>query len=347
MTIPLARLLLVISAAMVSCGCNNTSEVPGGVVGLLVDDHLKCLDVRTGIIRSIRPVVDGILKRSSRSGGLRRVRYVASPNGRYVACLSGENTIDIVDLAAGKALQSFALPEDCIEAGAISWRPDCSGFVCHVRTSTWDATQPTTSGTGYILAVSLNEPGLRELSGIGRISELWATTCLADTAWYSNNCFLYGDGKDIKAYDLPTRQVKCLFEGYSPIAAAPDGCIYQTQVNSRGLFECRRIDGSNEKPLTDYQGTGVLNRPVVSPDGRFLVFLNESWGSTLFGLAGGMDYTLTTYDRHQGRFAEIRSLEGSFGAPEATIMATAVWVIPLDVVGWKRMLGMRQDGDVP
>lgn len=327
---------IVLAPLVLMLGCAKTAPYPNSVRGFLVDEELNVFAIPGGDNKSIRPFVDDVLARNNLPRG---IRYSIAPNGLYVACLDAAKKMHVVELSKGKCLQTLSLPQDCVEVGDVSWKPDSGGFVCHMRTSKYTSYDPLSpAGHGYCILALGPRFQYQILNQVGDITECWGAVSLTSQAWCSNDCFVFGDGNTIKACDVSKGTVQNLFEGYSPIGVYPDQCVYRDDVSRRGIRLLRRIGGGDPVSLTNRHDVRMLNAPVVSPDGNVCVFLNEQWGSSLFGLAAGLDYWLTVYERRQDKYTSTTRIRDD---DTIHLIANAVWVQPVDAEGWRTWLSKK------
>jgi len=328
-------------------GCARTAPYPNDVRGFLVDGELDVFSLPEENYTSIRPFVEQVLARNSLHKG---IRYAIAPNGVYVACLDEGKKIHIVNLSTEQCLQTLSLPQDCLEVGAISWKPDSSGFVCHIRTSKWVNGQPFTIGEGYILFAE--EPEFHWRNLVGNITDLYGELALSREAWCSNDCFVFCDRGIIKTYDLSDKTTKTLTAGYNPVGLPPQKYLFSTNHGYWSVFSCGSIEGGAATRLVDETGIAVIRKPVISPDGNFIVFVNDRLGSNSFAM--GIDYSLAIYDLRQNKYAEIRQLvpcsgfywfgldfTGPADGPIIKLVSNAVWVYPLDMDKWWAMMSKK------
>src|ERR1035437_3166339 len=126
------RIGILILAVTASIGCARTAPFPEAVRGFLVDDHLNVLDIRGGKLYSLRPVVEQQLSRCNlpKAG-----TFSIAPNGMYLACVDDTKKIHVLDLSTGRCVKSLTLPPECVEVGAISWKPDSTAFIFYLATA--------------------------------------------------------------------------------------------------------------------------------------------------------------------------------------------------------------------
>ena len=331
------QMCILLFIAVITSGCDNATRVLDCAGGWLVDSQLNCMHIQKGEVTSIRGAVEQTLAHSAVD---ECIRYVISPNGKHVACVGQANEVSVIDINARKLLQSLTPPEDCVQIGAISWKPDSAGFVCHIRTARWDPDKPGSRGIGRILMASVGDPGYSPLPRAGRVVEYWGAQSLREQAWCSDSEFLFGDGSKIKAYDLARNSVEPVCEGYDPIAMSPNGCLYRSSNEPRTLWRLRQIGDDDAVTLTNHKGMRVLHQPIVSPNGNTFVYLNARLNSTLFGLGIGFDYSLVMYCRGTEAYAELRPVSVN---REMSLTYGMVWVQPSDMARWKAILATKGD----
>jgi hypothetical protein len=98
----------------------------------------------------------------------------------------------------------------------------------------------------------------------------------------------------------------------------------------------------------------AVEQAVVSPDGSYFIFVNEGFGSDMFGIAEGPDYSLAIYDQVRDKYTKIRDLSASAGfyfgnldftgpadGPLINLICRAVWVQPYDAKTWSSWLSPK------
>lgn len=338
-------------------GCASSAPYPKGVCGYLVDEQLDVFDIRKEQMHSLRPFVE----RQLASNNLPKAsRYAIAPNGKYVACLE-TNKINVVDLSTGQCLRTISAPRECIDIGALSWKPDSSGFIFYAeeyKPTGGDPGNPL--GKGYIAIAEAPVFECHAISGIGQISNRRGAYSLATQAWCSNARFVFGDDDAVKTYDVASETVQVLCKGYDPIGASQNSYVFQKRLNGCAALGnasfLMKLDREKLQPQPMRNATLnlAIERPVISPDGNYFIFVNRSFGTSLLGLAGGFDYSLVIYDQTHNMYTRIKNLEPCAGfyffnldftnpadGPLIKLVANAVWVQPLDMDGWETRLSKK------
>jgi hypothetical protein len=353
------RIAILITAVTFMVGCTRTSPFPKAVNGFLVDDQLNVLDIQEGRCYSLRPLVEQQLTRNN----LPKARaFSIAPNGIYFACIDYTEKIHVLDLSTGQCLNSLSLPQNCVDVGPISWKPDSSGFIFYVATAKYlperSASDPGNIGSGFIEIAP--GPGFHPhaLSAVGRITNCWGTHSLARQAWCSDNCFVFGDADSVKAYDVVAGTVQTLSPGYNPMGASRQSCVFQkVPAGYADLGDVTLAISLADKRLQRLTNAALhlaVEQPVISPDGIYFIFINRTFGTTLFGLAGGFDYCLAIYDQVEDKYTKIKDLDPCAGfqffdldftrpadGPLMKLIDCAVWVQPHDMKTWRSWLSSK------
>ena len=352
------RIGFLILAVTASIGCTRTAPFPEAVHGFLVDDQLNVFDIRAGKFYSLRPVVEQQLTKCN----LPKARFFSiAPNGMYVACVDDAKNIYVLDLSTGRCVKSLSVSKDYVEVGSISWKPDSTAFIFYLATAKYmpqdSASDRNNIGKGFIEYASGPDFQPHALPAIGRITNRWGTYSLARQAWSTNIRFVFGDGDTVKVYDVFAGTVQTLSNGYKPIGVPQQRYIFwgATVGGYAALGDAGTIPADIRfRLLGDATLHLAVEHPVVSPDGNYFIFVNEGFGSDIFGIAEGPDYSLAIYDQVRDKYTKIRDLYASAGfysgnmdftrpadGPLINLICRAVWVQPYDTKIWSSWLSPK------
>jgi Tol biopolymer transport system component len=225
-----------------------------------------------------------------------------SPDGRVIACAGGRyktqfnQAIIITDVESGeeKELATYAFSD----LGRLSWLSDGSGLLVN-------AAEP---GSAFDQIWSISYPGGEARKITNDLMDYAGTSLTADsTSLVSVQTDKTSNIWTAPVTDLahPKQITSGKFEGGvgldGGLSWAPDGRIIYTSLSSGNPdIWIMKSDGSDQRQLTADPSVDV--DPVVSPDGRYVVFVSNRSGTTglwRMDLDGGNAKLLSDLDDHK------------------------------------------------
>jgi serine/threonine protein kinase/Tol biopolymer transport system component len=156
--------------------------------------------------------------------------------------------------------------------GQVAWLPDGSGLVIA-------AADEESYPSRQIWFVSYPEGSARRITNdtnsYNGISLTGDSTALVTVQTEKNlNVWIAPANDSAKAVQITSNN----YDGYYGLTWTPDGRIlYTTRIGARSTIWIMNADGSNQKQLTADASNN--SRPVVSPDGRYIVFISSRAGN--------------------------------------------------------------------
>ena len=247
-----------------------------------------------------------------------------SPDGKVISCGAGSYTRQaVVTVETESGAQMEITAQRFSDVGSISWLADGSGMI--ISASTQESYLNQLWLIGY--------PGGEARKITNDLSEYLGASCTSDSkslvtvrSERTSNIWVAPTGDANRAKQITSGKL----EGDIGITWTPDGRIaYASFVSGNADIWIMNSDGSSQKQLTidtahDYD-------PVVSPDGRYIVFVSERSGFPglwRMDLEGGDLKQLT---QGQGEYEPGISPDGRwivFGSARSA--KWTLWKVPID-----------------
>ena len=277
---------------LLGCGSSGWS-LPAQPGWLLLDRDLKTLDLRSGRVSTLMPKVQLLLNQAAPD--LKPLWFVPSPRGRYLACRMNGGTLWIVDLVEHSCRMAPRFSRNYLDPGEVSWQADESSFAYLGYLSLRNPANDRTQSSAVVLSFSLDQWQWGEAHGIGLIDIPYGHSAMTNQAWWDKTTLLFSSAGRVKAYHWDTQKTEDLGKGFGPVAL-PD----RRYVCNSDVHWCVLRNGDQEKSLSDGHGHCIRETPVLSPDGRYLLYVNLNFVS-IWGFAG-LSYTAAVYDLTEGQF---------------------------------------------
>ncbi len=204
-----------------------------------------------------------------------------SPDGTKIAIggkdeKTGENTVLLIDVRSGKA-ETFG-EKTWTWVRRVEWMPDGSGlFLNVIEKNSWQERQiwmlEYPGGKANKITNDLNRYGGETVS-----ISADGTKLIAVSAQTISNIFV-GNSDDVSRLNKITNNAVGKRDGaFNSLAFAPDGrLVFRRFFDKSETLWTMNADGSNAKQLTP--GGSMDRKPVVTTDGRFVVFDSVRSGS--------------------------------------------------------------------
>ncbi len=270
-----------------------------------------------------------------------------SPDGNQIACVGGTNTdgkslwsIKIFRVADGEEISTIKPEADWRWIDAVIWLPDGDNLLVVSGDN-------TSQGQIYKLTISTGvwRRVTNDLSNYVRLS-VTADGKTVVTIQHENpgNLWLLPARGDT----LQARQItfgRNLMTDTTGVSWTPDGkIVYAT--NTGGRFEIWTIDadGTNQKQLTqNCAGNDSCGQPVVSPDGRYIVFQARRNGvSNIWRME--MDGTNVTQLTDDGGFYPSVTPDGRFVIYTRWSPFSTLWQVSIEGGKSERFSKIEQAG---
>lgn len=281
------------------CGCGEaevvgTSRLQGW---LILDSELNSLDLKTGRVRTLAPYVRSILRRKDDG---KTVQYSPSPQGRYLVCWTDDGEVWVVDFKTESCRRMARPPGTYVSLGPIAWSPSGSRLACLGHKSEYDPALSETQGLAVLFLASIEDDRWTELRDLGSLVEPYGMRAMTEYAWMDESTLLVSSGGQVKSYNTQTGRVRSYAAGHRPIALGPD--LYACDSERWGIFVLRAAE--KETQLTDRRGIAIDHAPAVSPDRRYLLFVNAVF-RTVWPITDVVCWTIAVYDMREQRFQSL------------------------------------------
>jgi hypothetical protein len=135
-----------------------------------------------------------------------------------------------------------------------------------------------------------------EAQGIGVIDIPYGHSAMTTRAWLDKTTLLFSSAGRVKAYHWDTQKTEDLGKGFGPVALPGHRYVCNTSDDW-----CVLRGGDQEVDLSNGHGLRIRREPVLSPDGRYLLYVNHAFVSIIGGNAG-LAWTAAVYDLTDGQF---------------------------------------------
>ena len=306
-------LAVIVSLAFAGCACLHRPVREHYAHGwLIVDSDLRVFDWCCGAPLTLRPFAKSVLGQKLFD---KADRFLPSPDGRFIAVFADEDPGLYLINVAERSYRPVPHPGRVFVWGEISWAPGAESILC------------SCAHRLFMLDVhTLQWEGIEELSK--------DPIRITSKAWIDDKRFLFQQGKRITMFDLGTRKVTTCAEGESPFSVSSTSFICwrdppadwspDDPLDRPWTLVTQAAEISATPSYLFLRGNGItMNRaPIVSPDGRYVLFLQQTIGSMYWCLAINQDVCL--YDVANQRFSLV--VVGFWRGPSVEIVGNAVWI---------------------
>jgi WD40 repeat protein len=268
----------------------------------------------------------------SSSGTISRYLHTApvntvtwSPNGRYIASGSNDQTVHVLDVISGELVLIYRGHTDVVTT--LAWSPDSKYIVsgsADKTTQVWEATSGILVLTyqGYadvVAAVAWSPNGELIAAASGRASQIWntssgktlltysqgETTNVLALAWSPDSKYIVsgsneypGDSENVaQVWEAATGKTVLIYRGHTDsvttVAWSPDGAYIASGSADKTVQVWRT---TSNQPIQTLQPGDYVNSVAWSPDGKYIAASSENGTIQIYATTYMSDNTINISD---------------------------------------------------